>query len=439
MPRRRGLSAACVVIAVCVWASIASAQDSADVPRAFVELVSGPVLSGNSAVVQVRATNATQVRGSLLSGTSEIAAAVVAVTSGRRVEAELTLALDDASRQTLASVGVVRVRLVLEALADGAQPGTLSRATTLVRRPQLDFRRTGKERSGGFGGQIVRGTNAGDLLRGDSGNDELFGRAGTDKLLGGTGNDRLHGGLGRDLLDGDDGDDVLLGGPGDDQLVEARFGLDTLDGGDGNDWIDGARGVDRLRGGSGDDVLVGGPAHDFFDCGPGDDIALLNLQSERPDTRNCETILDEPDFVIVPCRDGGSDGPETLLGTDGPDTCEGGAGNDDVEGAGGDDRLFGGPGNDRIFGRFGDDLLVGNGGDDEIEGGRGEDMIQGGFGDDRLNGGFGRDRIDGGPGDDEIIARGGSSDRINCGPGTDVAYVDSSDRTSRCESVRRPR
>ena len=38
--------------------------------------------------------------------------------------------------------------------------------------------------------------------------------------------------------------------------------------------------------------------------------------------------------------------------------------------------------------------------------------------------------------DDRIIARGGGSDRVSCGSGTDIAYVDSSDKVSGCEQVR---
>ena len=293
----------------------------------------------------------------------------------------------------------------------------------------------GRRRKGSFGVQRMRGGPRGDLLSAESADDELFGLGGTDALHGGTGNDALDGGDGDDLLDGGDGDDVVLGGPGDDDLVEARFGNDTLDGGPGDDVIHGRRGTDTIHGGDGDDVIDGGSGIDRVDCGPGEDIVLVNALREP--RVNCEEVQMGESVVHRRCERGGTDGPETVLGTDANDRCSGRGGDDDVEGRAGDDLLEGGPGNDRIFGRFGRDVLRGDDGNDELEGGRGRDRLDGGKGDDQLNGGFHRDTLAARDGNDVVIARGGGTDRIDCGPGNDLAYVDSRDTVRGCERVKR--
>ncbi len=131
------------------------------------------------------------------------------------------------------------------------------------------------------------------------------------------------------------------------------------------------------------------------------------------------------------------------VGTDGPDRLPGlGKGPNQTKGLGGGDTILGG---------FGADCLSGEGGDDEILGGTQGDLIEGGAGDDKLLGaglrglgrsgndvvigGPGEDILSGGDGADRILARDGGRDRIDCGPGQDVALVDGVDITSRCEHV----
>jgi hypothetical protein len=354
--------------------------------------------------------------------------------------ARIAVALPDAALAELRRDGRLRGTLRVRIAPDGSGAPLSRELGFLVavrRAPQV--RVDGLRARGGFGRQRMLGGPLGDLLRGDSADDELLGGTGGDHLLGGTGNDGLHGGDGRDLLDGGDGDDVLRGEAGDDDLHEARFGDDALDGGDGDDALTGGRGGDTLAGGAGDDVLFGGSGSDRVGCGPGEDIAFVNFASElRRVAADCELVLDEPGVVHLPCAEGGTDGPETVLGTDGPDRCSGLGGADDVEGRGGDDVLDGGDGPDRIFGRFGRDVLRGGPGDDELEGGRGRDALDGGEGRDRLNGGYDPDVVRGGPGDDRVIARGGGTDVVDCGPGArDVAIVDSRDRVRGCERVSR--
>jgi hypothetical protein len=90
------------------------------------------------------------------------------------------------------------------------------------------------------------------------------------------------------------------------------------------------------------------------------------------------------------------------------------------------DYLAGGAGDDKIYGRGGNDTLLGGAGDDYLDGGDGNDII---------TGGPGSDRILGGPGSDTIHADDGERDTIDCGPGSDRAYVDAIDVVKNCEVV----
>jgi hypothetical protein len=134
-------------------------------------------------------------------------------------------------------------------------------------------------------GPSYTGGGADDALAGDGSDNELIGNAGDDRLAGGAGQDHLHSGT---------GDDVLFGGDGADEL-HARSGDDRAHGGDGADDIltskgddisDGGRGGDQLFDNEGRDRLSGGRGNDRFsavdgdrdivDCGPGEDIAMLD-------------------------------------------------------------------------------------------------------------------------------------------------------------------
>lgn len=106
-------------------------------------------------------------------------------------------------------------------------------------------------------------------------------------------------------------------------------------------------------------------------------------------------------------------------------------------------------GGSTLIGSPGPDRLRSGAYDDRIDGGAGADAIAAGAGDDTITGGPGPDTIlaDGGvicdfvacsssgQGNDTIHARDGERDSIDCGPGTDVAYVDPVDVTSGCETV----
>ena len=95
--------------------------------------------------------------------------------------------------------------------------------------------------------------------------------------------------------------------------------------------------------------------------------------------------------------------------------------------------------NDAITGTAGNDLIYGRGGNDKLAGGAGNDVLYGNIGNDVLTGGTGNDRLYGGPGNDQLHARDGQRDTVDCGPGRDIAWVDTHDRVSGCEHVNRTR
>jgi hypothetical protein len=84
-----------------------------------------------------------------------------------------------------------------------------------------------------------------------------------------------------------------------------------------------------------------------------------------------------------------------------------------------------------------------------LEGGRGEDLISGSPGPDKIDPGPGEDsdppnfvdgsRVAAGAGADTIRARDGHYDAIDCGPGTDRAFLDGDDLPTghSCERIRR--
>jgi hypothetical protein len=90
-----------------------------------------------------------------------------------------------------------------------------------------------------------------------------------------------------------------------------------------------------------------------------------------------------------------------------------------------------------IVGTPAGELLRGTVGADVLRARAGRDRVVGGFGPDRLVGGRGNDLLIAAVGDDIVYARDGRSDRVSCGRGDDVAFVDRQDRARRgCESVR---
>src|ERR671922_247659 len=99
-------------------------------------------------------------------------------------------------------------------------------------------------------------------------------------------------------------------------------------------------------------------------------------------------------------------------------------------GGAGDDFVRGGPGRYTIEGQAGNDVLRGRPGDDVVNGGDGNDRIWVGSGADIENGGDGNDVM-------HALAPDNQVDRVDCGPGDDVAYENASEHDVfvNCEKV----
>jgi hypothetical protein len=109
---------------------------------------------------------------------------------------------------------------------------------------------------------------------------------------------------------------------------------------------------------------------------------------------------------------------------------------EDIRGTFGQDELQGTPEMDRIYGLGAADTIAGWRGNDDCYGGSGFDEISCGNGNDRIDGGFGEDDLFGRRGNDKISAADGRADQVNCGTGTDTAFVDGLDRVNEdCENV----
>ena len=190
---------------------------------------------------------------------------------------------------------------------------------------------------GGPGDDLLTGGEEANSLYGGLGNDTLSGNGGVDALVGGDGDDTLNGGdgddnikeylqeneanhpwvatttktpsSGNDSADGGAGSDLIelgpgadkgLGGPGVD-LMRGGPENDDLDGGDGEDGVAGEGGSDKLFGGNGFDEILAGriqeprfdsvlpvdPSHDAVDCGPNQDVVLLNRWDSQ---KGCEHV-----------------------------------------------------------------------------------------------------------------------------------------------------
>jgi hypothetical protein len=105
-------------------------------------------------------------------------------------------------------------------------------------------------------------------------------------------------------------------------------------------------------------------------------------------------------------------------------------------GTNGPDRLIGTDAKNEIRGLDGPDYIAGKQSADDLYGNRGQDEVRAGNGRDRVFGGRGRDALYGGGGNDTMNAQDNYKDNVNCGLGTDTAYVDKLDRVNEdCENV----
>jgi RTX calcium-binding nonapeptide repeat (4 copies) len=105
-------------------------------------------------------------------------------------------------------------------------------------------------------------------------------------------------------------------------------------------------------------------------------------------------------------------------------------------GTNGPDRLKGNATKNEIHGLRGADYIAAKQRADELYGGRGKDEVRAGNGRDRVFGRPGEDSLYGGGGNDTMKAQDGYRDGVNCGLGTDTAYVGRRDRVNEdCEKV----
>ena len=100
----------------------------------------------------------------------------------------------------------------------------------------------------------------------------MFGTSVNDIMLGHSGNDNLIGKDGRDFLTGGTGADKLIGGEGDDSIYHSECGV-----GETGCFIN----VGRLPDGN----------KDTIDCGPGNDVAIINTSEDHDKAVNCEKVI----------------------------------------------------------------------------------------------------------------------------------------------------
>ena len=89
-----------------------------------------------------------------------------------------------------------------------------------------------------------------------------------------------------------------------------------------------------------------------------------------------------------------------------------------------------------ISGTEAGEKIVGTKFKDHINSLGGDDVVLGYAGADKIRGGNDNDKQYGGRGNDIIYSEGGFRDLVNCGKGTDTAYVDSKDQVVGCERKR---
>lgn len=199
-------------------------------------------------------------------------------------------------------------------------------------------------------------------------------------------------------------------------------GNDTLRGSDGPDQLYGEAGADRLLALGGDDYVEGGPGADAIVGGSGVDLLVSGTGTDR-------------------IR--GDAGRDHAYAGHGNDAVSGGPNGDTLLGQAGHDRLRGGTGPDRMWGGSGADRLTGESGDDYLSASA-QSLVDGGDDDDEIHlhdeggsvaplahaSGY---EVRGGAGTDSIDARDGRDSSVDCGSGSDRAYVDPGDRTRGCE------
>ncbi|QSJ20483.1 hypothetical protein JYQ62_18375 [Nostoc sp. UHCC 0702] len=267
-----------------------------------------------------------------------------------------------------------------------------------------------------------------DLLAGRvNGNDELHGGEGNDYIAPGGGSDIINGGAGYDRVDYSNlttginkkssafisiedksfpeftSIEGIIGTRLDDTIDFSSLtvtdsdykitGLISLSGNDGDDTLKGSKYNDLIDGGAGVDDLTGGDGDDIYIVDNDSDTITENA-NEGTDTIESSVTFS---LAYLPNIEN-----LTLTGT----ATINGSGN---------------AGNNVIIGNSADNTLIGLEGNDTLNGGAGYDWLIGGQGNDTLNGGAGYDDLYGGAGNDTYIVDSTTDSIIeNANEGTDT-------------------
>ncbi len=339
----------------------------------------------------------------------------------------------------------------------------------------------------------IDGGDGNDTLDGGDGADTMNGGLGNDRVVG----DNNPVGT-RDLMVGGEGDDTLVWNPGDgDDINEGGAGNDTSEvNGGGKEQFEvkpsatpGRVSFDRVQ----PDPTFGAP----FNVDISDDTERLDLNAGAAD--DIVTAADGLNALAFALDLSGDDGNDSIDGGDGADQVSGGNGDDRlapddnpqgtldvVRGDAGNDTMTwnpgddndvndGGDGNDTVVvnGAPGDEdfrvkpsatagrvqfdrvdpapfsidigtsenlVVNGAGGNDEIKGSNGlagliASTFNGDDGKDDIKGTDGRDQLSGGKGGDLIRSIDRAADRVEGGPGFDLALVDRRDTVRGVEIV----
>jgi len=116
----------------------------------------------------------------------------------------------------------------------------------------------------------------------------------------------------------------------------------------------------------------------------------------------------------------GTANADNIRGTSRADDIKAYLGNDQIHAFGGADDVTAGPGADTTYGYGGGDTINGSTGNDFLHGGADGDVIIGGADNDRTRGEDGNDSL-------RVAGDTSNRDYVNCGAGSDTAFVDSND------------
>lgn len=151
----------------------------------------------------------------------------------------------------------------------------------------------------------------------------------------------------------------------------------------------------------------------------------LSFHSDTGDDKSHKVIDDNWDFTFTGPSggNGGGGGGVPDTGRPGEDPGPGGC---TIKGTAHADVLRGTAKSDVICGYGGNDVILARGGNDVVYGGAGKDKI---------TGGAGKDSLHAGAGNDTLLARDGTVDLVDGGPGHDAAATDAKDLRKSVEAV----